>query len=483
MDIDKIGRTPLEQLMFYFGIPAGLVVFGAIMTMPTPLGIAHDGQVAMAVFALALILWVSKAVPNHVASLIVLILLSVLGGWSEKNALGVFGYDVIWLMVAAFVITSALAKSGFARRLALWLITTFGRTASSILLSMLIANFLIAFLVPSTTARAAIMLPIMLMVAHAYGVNEGNANMGKLLAIQGLQANNISTTAILTATAPQIMAVGLMKDLAGIQVSYTDWLVASAPIAVLTLLGSFFLGRFMYPPENVGGTVGGLDRLHAEYRNLGRLSAMEIKALTIFALTIGLWVTDKWHVAAFGFNISLVMVAVIAATLFFLPKVGILDWKEADIPWNLMIFSAGAYAGGLALDGSGVASWALNGLFASLGVTSMSFPVLFAVIMLIGSFSHFFFTSKVVRTVILIPTVIALAKATGINPIALALPVAFTLSDTITLPPHCKPNLIYYGSGFFSVLDQLFYGIGVLLIKWGLMLVASFTLFKVLDIT
>ncbi len=483
MDIDKIGRTTLEQLMFYFGIPVGLFVFGAIMTMETPLGIAYDGQVAMAVFALALVLWVSKAVPNHVASLIVLILLSVLGGWSEKNALGVFGYDVIWLMVAAFIITSALAKSGFARRLALWLVTTFGRTTSSILLSMLVANFLIAFLVPSTTARAAIMLPIMLMVAQAYGV-EGNPNMGKLLAIQGLQANNISTTAILTATAPQIMAVGLIKDLAGVQVSYTDWLIASAPIAVLTLAGSFWLGKLLYPPQNLGsGGVGSLDRLHEEYRKLGRITPIEVKALAIFALTILLWVTDEWHVPLFGFKISLVMVAVIAATLFFLPKVGILDWKEADIPWNLMIFSAGAYAGGLALDGSGVASWALNGLFATLGVTGMSFPVLFAVIMLIGSFSHFSFTSKTVRTVILIPTVIALAKATGVNPIALALPVAFTLSDTITLPPHCKPNLIYYGSGFFSVLDQLFYGVGVLLIKWALMLVAAFTWFKLLNIT
>lgn len=170
----------------------------------------------------------------------------------------------------------------------------------------------------------------------------------------------------------------------------------------------------------------------------------------------------------------------ISATLFFMPYIGILSWKETKIPWDLMIFSCGAYAGGMALDSTGVASWALNSVFKQLGVEGMSFPVLFAVVIFIASFSHMLFTSKTVRTVILIPTIVALAKSAGVNPIALALPAAFTISDSITLPPHCKPNLIFYSTGFFTVLDQLWYGILVLLVKWGLLCLASFTLYRFL---
>ena len=103
-------------------------------------------------------------------------------------------------------------------------------------------------------------------------------------------------------------------------------------------------------------------------------------------------------------------------------------------------------------------------------------------VIFISSFSHFVFTSKTVRTVIIIPTVIALADTVGINPIALALPAALTTADTITLPPHCKPNLIYYSTGCFTVFDQLSYGVIVLIGKWILMFAAFFSWFRILGI-
>ena len=208
------------------------------------------------------------------------------------------------------------------------------------------------------------------------------------------------------------------------------------------------------------------------------MSLVEKKALVIFGITIALWAIDTRQIHLFGFQLSLVMVAILSAALFFMPYLGILKWKEAKISWNLLIFACGAYAAGVALDETGVAAWGLNALFAHLGIENMSFTVIFAVIMLIASFSHFIFTSKTVRTIILIPTIIGIANATGINPVALALPAAFCISDTITLPPHSKVNLIYYNTGFFNVLEQMLYGTLVLLAKWGLMIIASLTWFR-----
>src|SRR3712207_9122166 len=66
-------------------------------------------------------------------------------------------------------------------------------------------------------------------------------------------------------------------------------------------------------------------------------------------------------------------------------------------------------------------SWGLKIVFKKLGVENMSFTVLFAVIMFIASFSHLLFTSKTVRTIILIPAIIGIANTTGYNPVALAL--------------------------------------------------------------
>lgn len=475
-------KSRFEQLMFYFGLPLALVVFALIATMTTPVGLSYSGKIALAVFTGALILWVTEALPTYVTALLVLVLLPCLGGWDEASVLGVFGYSVIWLMVSAFIITAGMEKSGIAKRLALWMVTRFGSTAKTILLSLMVVNYGLAFIVPSTTARAAIMFPIVLLIAETYQVNEGNRNMGKLLGIQSLQANNISTSSIVTATAPQIMAVGFIKDLTGQNVSWTQWFLAAAPISLLALLASYFIGLKLFKPEMNEPKGEGIAALKEEYKGLGKISSMEIKSLVIFLITIFLWVSDQWQLKLFGMKISLELVAVVSALLFFLPHIGILEWKETKIPWDLMIFSCGAYAGGLALDKTGVAAWALNGIFRNLGVEHMSFPMLFAVVIFIASFSHIIFTSKTVRTVILIPTIIALAKSVGVNPIALALPAAFTISDSITLPPHCKPNLIFYSTGFFTVLDQLFYGILVLLVKCGLLFLASFTLYRLLGI-
>ena len=70
----------------------------------------------------------------------------------------------------------------------------------------------------------------------------------------------------------------------------------------------------------------------------------------------------------------------------------------------------------------------------------------------------------------------------GINPVALALPACFTICDSITLPPHCKPNLIFYSSGYFTVKDQFVYGMLVLFAKWLILGVAYFTWFRVVGI-
>lgn len=481
---DLSSKSKTEKIMFYLGLPLAMVVLMVFYSMPTPDGITFEGKMSLGIFFFALILWISESLPNYATSMVAIALLSVLGGWAEKDALGTLGYGVIWLMVSAFIITSGMEKSGLAKRIALAIITRFGKTWKSILMSLMAANFTIAFIIPSTTARAAMLLPIVLLVAKAYNVEKGNKNLGKLLAIQGLQANNISTSAIVTATAPQILAIGLLKEFTGSEVSWGEWFIASAPIAILTLIASFFIGLLLFRPK-ADAQAGGeeIQQIQEQYDALGKVSLDEKKAAGIFLLTITLWATDKWHLDLFGFQFSLVMVAIIAAAMFFMPYVGILTWKEAKIPWNLMVFAAGAYACGVSLSETGVASWALSGLFSSLGVQHMSFTMLYGVVIAISSFSHFVFTSKTVRTIILIPTLIGLAETAGVSPLMLALPAAFTIADTITLPPHSKANLVYYSTGYFSVNNQLLYGILTLMAKWCILFGASFTWFAYLGIT
>lgn len=382
--IQVTSKSPFERWLQYLGFPLALAVYGIIYSVPTPEALTVRGKLSLAVFFMALVLWVSEAIPTYATALLAIVMLALTGAWDEKSILGVFGYDVIWLMVAAFIITSGMVKTGVARRLALWLVATFGGTARRVLLIMIITNFILAFIVPSTTARAALILPIVVLLAQTYGAIPGKSNFGRALMIQELQVNNISTSAVLTATAPQIMAVGLIKDLTGQSVSWTSWLVASLPVALGTMIVSYLIGLLLFPPEVNTPKGEGIRKLKEELAALGRVTADEWKALAIFGLTIFLWATGPHHMAMFGFSISLVMVAIIAATLLYMPFIGLITWKETQIPWDLMIFSAGAYAVGLSIEKSGAASWALNEIFSAFNVTSIPFLVLFAVVMFIA---------------------------------------------------------------------------------------------------
>lgn len=477
-------KSPFELKMQFFGLPIALLIFALIYTMQTPVGLSYGGKMALGIFLTALTLWITESIPNYAVSLLVIVALPLSGAWSEKQAMGVLGYEVIWLTFAAFIIASGMEKSGLAKRMALYLITKFGKSVNSVLILLIAINFLIAFVVPSTTARAAMMFPIVLLVVEAFevNINDPKNNLGKLLALHGIQANNLSTAAIVTATSSQILAISFIKDLTGHDVSWMEWFLASAPITIATLVAMFFIGKMLYKIPKSDSKTLDLTKIKSEYSNLGKMTINEKKALLIFIVTLALWAMDSLQVKLFGFQLSLVMVAILSAGLFFMPHIGILKWKEAKISWNLLIFACGAYAGGVALDDTGLAAWGLNIIFKKMGIENMSFITLFAVIMFIASFSHFLFTSKTVRTIILIPTIIGIANATGYNPVALALPAAFCIADTITLPPHSKVNLIYYGTGYFTVLEQMLYGVLVLLAKWAIMVVAALTWFKIIGI-
>ena len=486
----KKEKTLSDKWLQVAGLPLALIIFMIVFTMPTPAGLLLQGKAAMAVFFSVFVLWVSQSIPPFLSSLVAIILLVLTGAWGEKSALGVFGLDVLWVMLMAFFITSGMQKSGFAKRLALWMTSRFGHTARGALLTLAVTNLLLAFVVPSTTARATLMLPISMLILQVYHAVPGESNLGRKVMLQQLQINNISTGGILTATSPQIMAAGLIKDLAGAEVTWLKWFAGAFPIAVLTVLFSLFIGGLLYknevdaPPlgREDGQTGDAKTSLREQYLALGKITPNEIKAIVIFFLTVFFWVTDGFHFDLFGFQISLVIVTLISGALFFMPYIGIATWQDAKVPWDLLVFSVGAYAVGLALDESGGASFMLKAVFGSVDLATLGFFKLYAIVTCIAMFSHLVFTSKTVRTVILIPTIIGIAKTAGVNPLALALPAAFTIADVITLPPQSKPSLIFYSTGYFSVLNQFVYGMAVLFGKWLLMLLASLTWFKYIGI-
>lgn len=487
--IPKRTPSPTERWMEYLGFPIGLAAFGLIYCMPTPAGLTGAGQAAVGCFALALIWWITEPIPTHVTSLALMVLLVFTDAWSQDKVLGVLGLDVIWLNVMAFILSAILIRTNLAKRLALHLLVRFGGHAGTTLLAFVLLQLALAPLIPATAARAVMTLPLMLVVAAIYQSSAAHPTaFGKNLFLQNLLGINIFSSGFMTGSTANLMAVGFILTMGGHRVYYTDWMFANLPVAIAAMAIAWWVGpKFLFPIAGVDDRPrlsGGAEALKAQLGRLGSLTFNEQKGIAIFSLVIFLWVTDRFQAGWFGFSVDPVMAAMLGVIVTFMPRVGLLSWNDADIPWHLMIFSAGAYAGGLALDQTGAARWVVQKVFDALHFGQhANFWLVYVIVIAVNMYSHFFFTAKTMRTIIMIPFVIGVARYLGFEPVSLALPAAFTIDWVIGLPISAKPNLILFSTGQYSLLDNLKYGFLMTTVGVVLLTIAGLTWFRLLGIT
>lgn len=477
-----------ERWMRYLGFPGGIALFLAILYAPAGAGLSASAQAGAACFALALVWWITEPFPTYVTSLVLMFLLLITRVSDDKTIMYVLGMDVIWLNLLAFILSSMLVKVRLAKRVALWLILKFGKKASWALLAFLILHMVLAPLIPATAARTVMTLPLIIVVAAIYGATEdSNNNFGRNLLLLNLCCISVLSSMTFTGSAANLISVGLIQTMADTRVYYMDWLRVGAPLAVTTMLIMWIVGQKLIFPipktERIPQIPGGLKMIEDQYRALGPLSHGEKKAIAIFSLVLSLWMTDIFHMRWFGVEITAPFAALLGAIIVLLPRYGVLQWSEAEIPWHLLIFSAGAYAGGLALDNTGAAAWGVAKLFAGIDLKTVPFGVSYTIVIAVMMYSHLLTTSKTVRTIILIPIIITLAKALGWNPVSFALPAALCIDWVVGLPISGKPNVIMFSTNQYSVGDNLKYGVTTCTVGVILLILCALTWFPWIGLT
>jgi di/tricarboxylate transporter len=232
------------------------------------------------------------------------------------------------------------------------------------------------------------------------------------------------------------------------------------------------------PSERLPQIEGGIQRLHSEYEKLGRVSFLEKKAVVIFLLILGFWSTDKLH------GISPTAVAFVGAIIALLPRIGVVKWNDVDIPWHLMLFSAGAYALGAGFSATDLPSISINAFFDHLGIGNETpFWVLYILLTGVMTLSALLFESKTMRAMLFVPIAIGVAGRFNLPVISLALPVAFMIEHVYVLPFNSKPAALLYETDHYSITDTFKFGFTMMMIAWVLNIIAGETWFKALGIT
>lgn len=440
----------------------------------------HINYAMLAIFVAAIILWITEAIPNYLTSLLVILGIVLCGVTTDKTAYAQLGHPVMWLNILSFILASMLVKTQVAKRFALWFVLKFGRNSGGIILSFIIINLVLSAFISATTAKAAILLPIFMVIAAIYGATGGEHrnNFGRNLILQNLFQINLGANAFLTGSGAALLAGSLIAGAMGIgSFSYQDWFKAAFPMSVLLILIAWFVGSKIYFPlkkeERVPQIEGGMEKLREELNKLGKMKFEEYKAIAIFVCVLILWATDKQH------GINQTAVAFMGAVVALLPGVGVVKWNDVDIPWHLLLFSAGAYTLGAGLDATGLPGTLIDALFGSLGITQTTpFWVLYMI--LTGGILLFslIFQSKTMLTLIFIPIAIGVAQKNGYPIMSLAFPVAMLVGHVYVLPFNSKPAALLYTTNQYSWSDTFKFGITMMFISWLMILLWGETVLR-----
>ena len=161
---------------------AAFIALFAILLIPTGEGLTLAGKQALAILAFAIIMWVTEAVSYTVSSILIVGIITIAlsfappltgetpdaMGTSEsiKLALNGFSSSAVALVAAALALAAAMQATGLHKRLALIVLKFAGAKTSNVVIGAIAISTILAFFVPSATARAGAVVPILLgMVA------------------------------------------------------------------------------------------------------------------------------------------------------------------------------------------------------------------------------------------------------------------------------------------------------------------------------
>lgn len=478
-----------KNLKPYFLVLSFAVLIGVLL-LPTPDDLPVMGHRALAVLAFAIILWVTEAVTYPVSAAMIVSLLTLLLGLSPKldnpdellttkealkMALGGFSSPAVALVAGALFLAAAMQATNLHKRLALYILSKVGAKTGAIVFGAILVSIILAFFVPSATARAGAIVPILLGMVAAFGL-PANSRLGALLIITAVQSISIWNVGIKTAAAQNMVALDFIYEQFGVDVSWGQWFMYAAPWSIIMSIVLYFVMINVIKPETKV-LEGGTDIVQKNLKELGPLRAEEKRLIIISLALLFFWATEKrFH------PFDSTTVTIVAVAILLLPKIGVFTWKQVEklIPWGtIIVFAVGIALGSILLATDG-AQWLSDKMFGVMGLDSMPLLATIALLALFNILIHLGFASATALASALIPIVLVLASTLGsdVNPVGFVLIQQFVISFGFLLPVNAPQNMLAYGTGSFTVKDFFKAGLPITIIGYVLILIFSATYWK-----
>jgi sodium-dependent dicarboxylate transporter 2/3/5 len=328
------------------GLVAAVVAF-AIPFVFEFNGLSTAGSRMFAIFLVAIVLWVTEAIPLY-ATAVLIIMLEILmisdqalvglppsfEPLSFRDYFAALADPVLMLVLGGFFLAMGASKFRLDRAMGRILLRPFGTDPGRIMLGLMIITAIFSMFM-SNVATTATMMAVVLPVVAALAA-EDRLRVGMVLAIPF--AANIGGIGTPVGTPPNAIAIGQLAQ-AGISVSFGRWMLMALPIVALLIVIAWWLLRRMFPSDTASITIeieGEFERSRDAYIFYG-----------VFILTVLLWMTESFH----GVTSSIIGFVPVVALL----ATGVLKDKDIqNVQWPVLWLVAGGIALGKGVVDSGL---------------------------------------------------------------------------------------------------------------------------------
>jgi len=431
---------------------APVITWLAIILIPHPAGLSRNARDYLGLFAAVVVALMLEPIPPAAVGLVGVTIATAFGFIASKPAdaikwgLSGFSDGTVWLIFGALTLSTGYEKTGLGRRIALSLVKVMGRSTLGLGYAVMLADLAIAPFTPSNTGRSAgVIFPIVRSIPALYGSAPGPTarRIGGYLMWTAFASTAVTSSMFLTALAPNLLAIGLVRQEIGLDLTWSQWFVGFLPVGVPLIATLPLLVYLLYPPE-IRSSPEVAPWARAELVRMGKPSGREGLMGLLILLAFGLWVFGgEW------LNATTTILAVVSLMVL----LRIVDWNEVTgnrAAWDTLVYFATLMTLADGLNRVGIVTWAAQGVSRQLSGAS---PVV-ALVVLVSFFFlvHYAFASLTAHTIVVLPALLAAgASFPGMPVKVLALLLAYSIGLMGVITPYATgPAPVYFGSGYIS---------------------------------
>ncbi|HZV78678.1 MAG TPA: DASS family sodium-coupled anion symporter [Candidatus Binatus sp.] len=412
---------------------------------PIPPGLTAPAWHLFAVFASAIVAVLLGAYPLLTSTVLAAAAVVLTGTLTPAKAFAGFANPSVLLVITAFLVATAVVKSGLGRRISLFIVSLFGRSSLGLAYSIVTTDALIAPAFPSNTARGGVLYPIVLSVSEGSGSrpdDEQGRRLGGYLMYCTMASLAVSSALWMTATSANPIGIQLVRD-AGVDINFGKWLIASCVPCLIALFAMPWVVSKLFPP-GVGETPDAPVQARKGLAELGSFSRDEIITAIAFVLMVTGWILAD----SLKLNVTAIAMAGLGALLLF-QVLSVKDIAQQGDTLVTFIWLAILFAMSGQLNELGFMSFV--GDILAKHLSGLSWPLLYVALVVLYVLFHYMFVSQSAQVLALLAVFLGVGTTGGVPAPLMAFSLLFASSYfSVITPQGGSQNIIFVGAGYLK---------------------------------